>query len=83
MKLVRKELMKRPAGQITYAMKSNAGIPKGGLHSVNTISPKSTLLVPRKGTYRLRANTNDEAVIKELSSYKPLFDDLDKLHGTM
>ena len=26
MKLVRKELMKRPAGQITYAMKSNAGI---------------------------------------------------------
>ena len=42
MKLVRKELMKRPAGQITYAMKSNAGISYQKVNCILWIrSPRS------------------------------------------
>ena len=81
MKLLRKGLLKRPAGHLQYSQKSSKGVQKGGFKLKNILPAKSSLSVPRLGTYRVRANTNDAEVIKELTSYRLLFEDMEEFES--
>ena len=77
MKKIPTNIIKQRGNQIRFPSKSSTGTPKRGIRNEYTILPKSTLKVPRHGTYRCRLNTNDKAVIMELTSYKTLFDNID------
>jgi len=76
MKKIPANIVKKRGGKVRFPSKSSRGIQKQGIRNEYTIMPKLKLKVPRHGTYRCRLNTNDKAVIMELTSYKSFFDNI-------